>query len=238
VGEVTGLSYAYLIAAVFVAVTASSLSLVSSAPLTRRGLDAEAAARHVVHASWLSVAVVLAGAGVFALAGEQVVSAVLGDASSGESGRQLGRLVVALVPWAVAATAFSLAFPLVFVAGRRRVLVPLALAALPVHALLCWGLREAFGVVGIAVALAVSTLLVLCALLAAVSGRTLELAVAGLVRLTVLAGGIALAAFGLVSLALHGLPAAAVGLVLYAGALAVVRPSGLRAAWTYVRTLH
>jgi len=238
VGEVTGLSYAYLIASVFVAATASSLSLISSAPLTRRGLDADGAAHHVINASWLSLAVVLPAAGVFALAGEQVVSAVLGDAFSGEAGRDLGRLVVALVPFAVAATAFSLTFPLVFVAERSSVLIPLALLMPPLHALLCWGLREAFGVVGIAVSLALSTLLVLLALLGALSIRTLELAAVGLARLTLVAGAFAAAAFGLAGLVLDGLPAAAVGLAVYGVLLAVARPRGLAAAWAYIRGLH
>ena len=43
-GSVTSLSYAYLLAATFVSTTAFSLSLISAAPLTRRGVDAESAA--------------------------------------------------------------------------------------------------------------------------------------------------------------------------------------------------
>ena len=54
-GSQTSLTYAYLFAATLVAATASSLSLISSAPLTRRGLDAESASAHVLHASWLSL---------------------------------------------------------------------------------------------------------------------------------------------------------------------------------------
>ena len=46
-GNQTSLTYAYLFASTLVAATASSLSLISSAPLTRRGLDAESASAHV-----------------------------------------------------------------------------------------------------------------------------------------------------------------------------------------------
>ena len=81
-GAPTTFSYAYLIAALLVAVTATSLALVSSVPLTREGLTPERTARHVVAASWLSLALVAAAAGVFALAGEPVAHRVLGSAYS------------------------------------------------------------------------------------------------------------------------------------------------------------
>ena len=87
-GAPTTFSYAYLIAALLVAVTATSLALVSSVPLTRDGLTPERTARHVVAASWLSLALVAAAAGVFALAGEPVAHRVLGSAYSGADGRR------------------------------------------------------------------------------------------------------------------------------------------------------
>src|SRR6185436_21041075 len=77
-GNQTSLTYAYLFASTLVAATASSLSLISSAPLTRRGIDAESAAAHVLHAAWLSLTLIGAAAGVFALVGGRVVSFVLG----------------------------------------------------------------------------------------------------------------------------------------------------------------
>src|SRR5919202_1648056 len=46
-GKATSLNYAYLIAAVLVVATASSVALISSAPLTRRGIDVEEADAHV-----------------------------------------------------------------------------------------------------------------------------------------------------------------------------------------------
>jgi O-antigen/teichoic acid export membrane protein len=221
-GEVSDLSYAYLIASALVAVTASSLALVSSVPLTRADLDA---VRHVVSASWLSLVVVAAAAGVFALAGGDLVRLVLGDAYGGD----LGRLVVALAPWMAISVGASLAYPLVFVRGRPRGLLRLSLAALVVHPFVVWAGREAWGAVGIALALALTTALVLVALLASLGAlRAFEgLAVA---VLTVTALGAA--AFGIGAWA-----GPLVGLAVYAALLLLLRPPGLRSAWRYVRAL-
>src|SRR2546423_111854 len=104
-GRPTTFSYAYLIAALLVAVTATSLALVSSLPLAPAQLTPERAGRHVVAASWLSLVVVAAAAGVFALAGERVARWALGSSYGGGTGAQLGRLVVYLAPWMVAAVA-------------------------------------------------------------------------------------------------------------------------------------
>lgn len=238
VGSQTTLSYAYVLAATLVAATASALSLISSAPLTRRGLDAESAAAHVVHASWLSLAGIAAAAGVFALVGGRIVGAVLGSAYSGSAGRELGRLVVYLAPWMVVTVAFTVAYPLLFVVGRGRVLVPLALGALAADVPLTWALREAGGLNGIVLALAAATALVLVVVLAALSRRMLELASLGIGRVALVIGGLAALCFGLPPVVLAAAPAAAVGLVLYAGILVVAPPRGLREAWAYVRVLH
>ena len=61
-GNVTSFSYAYLIASALVALASSPLSLVSSVPLTRRGIDDERAAVHVISTSWLALTLI-AGAG-------------------------------------------------------------------------------------------------------------------------------------------------------------------------------
>jgi hypothetical protein len=50
-------------------------------------------------------------------------------------------------------------------------------------------------------------------------------------------GGLAVAAFVALGLAFPPVPAAALGLVAYAALLALVRPSGLLRAWSYVRAL-
>lgn len=236
-GRATTLSYAYLLAAVLVQATASSVALVSSAPLTRRGLDARAAAAHVVHSAWLSLVPIAAAAGVFALVGGRVVAAVLGSAYSGEVGRDLGRLVVELVPWTVVTIAYTLVYPLLFVVGRVRPLVPLALAVLALHAGVGYALREAAGLAGIAAALALTTAALVACLLAAISRCALALVSRGLVAPTVVVGALAGASFGALSV-VGGAAGAAAGLALYVALVALVRPRGLRAAWAYVRTLH
>jgi O-antigen/teichoic acid export membrane protein len=238
IGSVTSFSYAYLLAATLVAATASSLSLISAAPLTRRGLDAQGAAEHVVHSSWLSLALIAAAAGVFALVGERVVSALLGDAYSGEVGRELGRLVLYLVPWMIATVAFSVTYPLLFVMERSHRLELLAVAAVAVHVPVTIALREAFGLAGIAFALALSTCGVIAALMVIVSPRMLAVSALGLGRLAIRLTLVAGLSFGVLALLAGGITAAAVGLALYALLLAAIRPRGLREAWAYVRALH
>jgi peptidoglycan biosynthesis protein MviN/MurJ (putative lipid II flippase) len=238
VGLQTSLSYGYVIAATLVAATAASLSLISSAPLTRRGVDAESAAAHVVHAAWLSLAAIAAATGIFALVGGKLIGGALGHAYTGNAGSELGRLVVYLAPWMVVMVAYTVVFPLVFVVEKPSVLLPLAPVALALHIPISLALRSWLGLNGLALALAVTTALVLVVLLAAVSPRMLELAALGLGRVALGLGALAAAAFGLVSLALTGIPAAAAGLALYAAVLAAARPRGLREAWAYVRVLH
>src|SRR5205823_6533965 len=93
-------------------------------------------------AAWVSLSIVGAAAGVFALVGGQIVHVVLGDEYGGKVGRDLGHLVAYLSPWMVAWVAFAVTFPLVFVAGRRHVLVPLACLGLGVYALVIYSIRS------------------------------------------------------------------------------------------------
>lgn len=238
IGSVTSFSYAYLLAATLVAATASSLSLISAAPLTRRGLDADTAAEHVVHSSWLSLALIAAAAGVFALVGERVVAALLGDAYSGDVGRELGRLVLYLVPWMIATVAFSVTYPLLFVMERKHRLELLAVAAVVVHVPVTIALREAFGLPGIAFALALSTCGVIAVLMLTVSPRMLAVSALGVGRLAIRLAFVVGLSFGVLALLVGGVAAAAAGLALYALLLAAIRPRGLREAWAYVRALH
>jgi hypothetical protein len=238
VGAVTSLSYAYFFAAILVAATATSLSVISTAPLTRRGLEAEAAAEHIVHGSWLSLPLIAAAAGVFALEGDRIAASVLGEDFSGDVGTELSRLVVVLAPWTVAAVGFSLSFPLIYVLERGRVLVPIALAAPLVHLPLSLVLRAAWDEKGLALALGISTFGVLGALLVALSPRALALAAVGLGRVAAVVGGLAALAFGGCSLVLSDAPAAVSGLVVYVILLGLLRPRGLRESWSYVRALH
>jgi hypothetical protein len=238
VGSVTSFSYAYLAASTLVGATAFSLGLISSAPLTRRGLDPEAAGRHVVHAGWVSLALVGPATGVFALVGGRIVQFVLGDAYSGPVGRDLGHLVVYLSPWMIAWVGFSVTFPLVFVAGRRSVLVPLAFAGFGLCIPLGFGLRAAWGLPGIAIANGLATLVVMLGLMAAVSVRALGIAVLGLARLALAVGAATALAFGGLSLVLSPVPAALLGVLVYAAIVYAMRSLGLSDAWSYVRALH
>jgi len=236
-GGPTTFTYAYFLASFLVSVTASALALVSSAPLTRRGLSPEGAAAHVVNTSWLSLSAIVGAVGVFGVVGAGLASAVLGDAYSGEAGAELARLVVFFGPWMIASVALTVAFPLLFVAERAAVLVPLAVALPLVQVPLAWALEEAWGLDGLALALALTTFLALAVLMAGISRRTLTLASAGLGRLAVVVASVAAVAFAVPAAVLGDVAAAIVGLVLYAALLALVLPLGLRDAWVYVRAL-
>jgi peptidoglycan biosynthesis protein MviN/MurJ (putative lipid II flippase) len=237
-GNQTSLTYAYLFGSTLVAATASSLSLISSAPLTRRGLDAESASQHIIHSAWLSLTLIGAAAGVFALVGGRLVGFVLGGAYTGNVGRQLGHLIIYLSPWVVAAVAFSVMFPLLFVLEKSRVLVPVAVLTVALDIPISLGLRDLFGLSGLVLALALSTLLVVVALMAAVSVRMLVLTTLGLGRTSLLIAALATASFGIPNLVTSGVVAAPVGFLIYVGTLATLRPRGLVEAWGYVRALH
>ncbi len=238
VGQVTSFSYAYLVASTLVGSTAFSLGLISSAPLTRRGIDPEASGRHVVHAAWVSLSLVGAAAGVFALVGGRIMNLVLGHAYGGGVGRQLGHLVVYLAPWMLAWVGFAVAFPLVFVAGRQRLLVPLAAAGFLLCIPLGLGLREAWGLTGIAVAIGLATLAIAGGLLWMLSPRTLAIAAYGLARLALAVGAATALAFGALSLALSPVAASVAGVAAYALIVLAMRSLGLSDAWAYVRGLH
>jgi hypothetical protein len=239
VGRVSSFSYAYILAAMFVTATAFSLGIVSSAPLTRRGLTPAGVAEHLLHGSWVSLAAIGAAAGVFALVGGRLAGLVLGSAYTGGVGHELGRLVVYLAPWMVVSAAFSILFPLLHVLGQRGVLLPVAVLGLSVDVAITIGLRAAADLAGLAVALFIATAIVVGALLAAVSTETLFAVGAGLLRLGAIVGTATVASFGLPAIALPAPAAAAIGLLLYGVVLTTaLRPLGLQKAWAYVRTLH
>jgi len=235
-GDATTFSYAYLIAAFLVAVTAASVALVSTVPLARAGASPGRVAEHVTAISWVSLVPVAAAAGVFALAGEPVVRRVLGSSYSGGTGAELGRLVGYLAPWMVASVAVTVAYPVVFVRGRARWLPILAAAAFGAQILVEWAAQAAFGLGGVAAGLALTTAAVLVVLLTAL--HALRRTLAGVAGAAVVCGVVALVAFGLPRLLVGPVAAAATGLVLYAAALAAWRPAGLRHAWAYLHTLQ
>jgi hypothetical protein len=136
----------------------------------------------------------------------------------------------------VASVAVTVAYPLLFVRGRARWLPLAAIAVLLVHVLVEWAGRAAFGLAGIAVGMAVTTTLVLVAVLGslgALAGTARRLLPAALV-----CGGLAALAFAAPAGVLDAAPAAGVGLVVYAVALGAWRPAGLRHAWAYLRALQ
>jgi O-antigen/teichoic acid export membrane protein len=235
-GAATTFVYGYLAASMLVTVTAGSLGLVTAVPLARGEFTVPETVRHVVSASWLALVLVGAAAGAFAVAGGEVVRVVLGSAYAGDVGADLGQLVVALSPWIFVSIGVAIAFPLAFVANRTGRLPWIAAGAVALQIPLAWLGVTLFDLDGLAVSLACSTLAVLVALLVelrALAGALRGLAVAGFV-----VGGLALAAFLPPALVLGAAAAAATGLVLYAAALAVVRPRPLLTSWHYLRGLR
>jgi hypothetical protein len=235
VGAVSSLSYGYLLGSAVITVTASSIGLVTSVPLTRTGLDPARVARHLVASSWIAVIATGATAGIFATAGPSIVDRVLGSDYGGGAGDELARVVVALVPWMIVTIAVSLVFPLVFVeshGGRLFVIgalmvgaqVPLALAG-----------QALAGLTGIAIALALSTAVGLAGMLNLV-GAT-ELTLRGLFPVLGVVGAITAVAFVPVGLLLPGVAAGLLGAAIYAVLFLVIRPSGLTGAWRYLHRL-
>jgi hypothetical protein len=238
VGSVTSFSYAFLAASTLVGATGFSLGLISSAPLTRRGLDPDEAGRHVVHAAWVSLSLVGAAAGVFALVGGPIVGFVLGDAYGGDVGKELGHLVAYLSPWMIGYVGFAVTFPLVFVAGRTRALVPLAVGGFLLCIPLGLLLRSWWHLPGIAIAVGIVTLVVSLGLMAAVSWRSFAIAAVGLARLSLAIGAAAALTFGGFAVALPAAAAAALGCLAYTAIILATRSLGLSEAWAYVRGLH
>jgi hypothetical protein len=234
-GAATSFVYAYLAAASLVTVAAASLGLATSVPLTRRGLDAASVADHIVASSWLALTLIGAAAGVFALAGGDLVEAVLGRSYAGNVGAELGRLVVLLSPWMVASVGVSVSFPLTFVVARTAALPWIGLAALALQVPLAWLGARVLELDGLAISLAVSTSLVLGTLLREL--HVLGSALAGLLRAGAIVGGVTAVAFGLASFVPGSTASAVVGLVAYVVLLGLVRPRGLGTSWRYLRAL-
>jgi hypothetical protein len=235
VGAVTSFGYAFLIASAVVAVTGSSLGLVTSVPLTRAGLDRDRISQHIVSSAWLAIVVIGAAAGVFGLAGGTIVHGLLGSGYSAAVGAEVGRLVVFLSAWAIVSVGISLTFPLLFVAGVGRRLPLLAVLTIVVQVPLALIGQVTLGLDGLALALAGTTAFVLAGLL--VDLDALPPTGRGLAAATLTIALLTLAAFVPPALVLGPLAAAAVGLALYAALLGLLRPPPLRDAWRYLRAL-
>jgi GDPmannose 4,6-dehydratase len=156
-----------------------------------------------------------AAAGVFVLVGGRIVRFVLGSAYRGQVGQQLGHLVVYLSPWMVGWVGFAVTFPLVFVAGRRRALIPLALAGFALCIPLGLGLRAAAGLSGIAIAIGLATLVIAFGLMAALDAGARGRCGRARARLAS-RSPLQRLAFGGMALLLPSIPAALLGVVIYA----------------------
>ena len=175
-----------------------------------------------------------ATAGIFAVAGAEIAGRVLGSAYGDDVGAQIGRLVVVMAPYMVASVALSVTFPLVFVAGRGARLPLVGLGVLAVHVPLAFAGQAIAGLDGLAIALAVSTALRLpgCSRSSTRPGRRRSAW-----RSPSPWWGCTLVGFVPAGALLGPAVAAVAGLALSAGALALVRPVGLRSAWHYLREL-
>jgi peptidoglycan biosynthesis protein MviN/MurJ (putative lipid II flippase) len=235
-GAVTSFGYAYLAATTFAGITAFSIGLVSSVPLSRRTLTPTGIAHHVVASTWVALVVVGAAVGAVALAGAGMIEGILGKDYGDDVGEEVARVIVVLSAWIVAAVGVNVAFPLAFVVGRLRALPWIGVAALAAQLLLAWLGVELLELDGIAVSLGLSTLLVLGALLVQLGAAS-----QGLLGIALAAGVIAAltcAAFLPPALVSRGLVGAVVGLVLYVGLVAIVRPRRLTSSWSYLRALR
>ena len=234
-GAVTSFGYAWVIGSAVVAITASSLGLVTSVPLTRAGVDRSRIALHIVSSSWIAVLVIGAVAGVFGLAGGQIVHAVFGDQYGATVGSELGRLVAVLTPWMLVSVGVSVAFPLMFVARKERILPAVAVIALCAHAPVALVGQLLGGLDGLAIALAVTTTAMLLAMLMFLDA--LSTVSRGLFVAAATVATAAAVTFLPAAVLLDRVGAAACGLVLYAAVLALIRPPGLRGAWRYLHQL-
>ena len=235
-GAVTSFGYAYLAAASLVTVTAFSIGLVSSVPLTRLGLGSGMAGRHVTASAWIALVPIGAAVGAFAVAGADIVERVLGAAYGGDVGDEVSRLVVVLAPWMVVSVGVNVSFPLAFVANRLRALPWIGAAALAAQVLLAWIGIELGDLDGLALSLAVSTLLVLVALLAQLGA--LDHGLRGVAVAALAVAALTCAAFVPPGIVARGAVSALVGVAIYVALVVLVRPRALRESWSYLRALR
>lgn len=234
-GAVTSFGYAYLAATTIAGITAFSIGLVSSVPLSRIDLTPAAVTRHVVAAAWVALVIVGAAVGMLALAGAELVETFLGAAYGDEVGDEVAALIVVFAAWMVAAVGVNVTFPLAFVTDRLRALPWIGVAALVVQLPLAWIGVELFELDGLAFSLAVSTLIVLAALLTQLGAAARGLR--GIALAAAVVAAFTAAAFVPPRLFAGGTTSALVGLGLYVVLVLAVRPRGLRESWAYLRAL-
>ena len=160
-GALTSFGFAYLVSSAVVAVTASSLGLVTSVPLARSGLDGATvpSRRRVVLARGRGDRRRRGGLRASRAADRAV--AARGEVLGARSGRARSPRRRPLALWAVAAVGVSVTFPLVFVARRARRLPLIAVGAVVLQVAVASLGQVAGGLDGLALALAVTTAVVL-----------------------------------------------------------------------------
>jgi hypothetical protein len=235
-GAVTSFGYAYLAAASLVSITAFSIGLVSSVPLTRIGLGEGAVARHVTSSAWVALTLIGAAVGAFAVAGGAILEQVLGGAYGGDVGEEVSRLIVVLSPWMVVSVGVNVSFPLAFVAERLRALPVIGAVALAAQVVLAWIGAELFELDGLAVALALSTGVVFVALLRVLGA--LDAGLRGVARAAAVVAALTAVAFLPGGLLLGTVAPAIVGIVVYVALVALWRPRRLTESWGYLRALR
>ena len=193
VGAVTSFGYAYLIGSAVVAVTASSLGLVTAVPLTRLGLGEVGPPAMSSRPPGSECSRSASSAGVLASAGGTIVEALLGPSYGSVTGAEIGKLVAVLSPWAIASVGISVTFPLLFVHGRGWWLPLLSVAVVALQFPLAWLGQELLGLDGIAISLALTTGLILVVMLAALGSAVRVLT--GLGIATAIVGAVAVVAF-------------------------------------------
>ena len=103
--------------------------------------------------------------------------------------------------------------------------------------MLTWTAVDAFELDGAALALTVSTLVVLAVLLVLLSPRVLAESGRRLALGAAAIGALALVSFAVPARVLPDTAAAVVGVAAFAALLVAVRDRGLQQAWSYLRTL-
>ena len=128
-----------------------------------------------------------------------------------------------------------MSFPLAFVAGQTRGLPWIAPRRVVLQVPLAWAGASWLELDGLALALAITTLLVLAALL--VELKAFAIASRQLAAAAAVVAAITLAAFVPSALLLGSVAEVVVGIVLYVALFALIRPRGLLASWRYLRAL-
>jgi hypothetical protein len=190
----------------------------------------------VTAAAWVALTLIGAAVGAFAVAGGEIVEALLGDAYGGDIGEEVSRLVVVLSPWMVASVGVNVSFPLAFVVERLRALPWIGAGALALQVVLAWLGSELLDLDGLAIALALSTFFVLVALLRELDA--LRPGLRGIAHAAVVVAVVTIAAYAVPGLVLGTALAALVGVVLYVAVVALWRPRGLTSSWAYLRALR